>query len=83
LKNINLKIKACSTVAFVGTFGCGKSTLISLLQRFYDPNSGDILIGDINIKDFNLIWLRNQLGVVNQEPTLFGIILTLFNYNYY
>lgn len=50
----------------------GKSTCIQLIERFYDASSGSILIGHRNIQDLNLNWLRSQLGVVNQEPILFG-----------
>ena len=72
LKGTSLKIKSGSTVAFVGSSGCGKSTCIQLIQRFYDPSSGEIIIDGENIKDINIKWLRTQLGVVNQEPILFG-----------
>lgn len=72
LNNICFKIKSGSTVALVGSSGCGKSTCIQLLERFYDPIEGSILIDNKKITDLNLSWLRNQLGVVNQEPILFG-----------
>ncbi|CAG2171456.1 unnamed protein product, partial [Oppiella nova] len=71
LETFNLKIKAGETVALVGPSGCGKSTLIQLIQRFYDPLSGSILIDGHDIKDLNLGWLREQIGVVGQEPVLF------------
>ncbi|KAG1075647.1 hypothetical protein G6F42_025594 [Rhizopus arrhizus] len=61
------------TVAFVGPSGSGKSTTVQLLQRFYDPFQGQILLDGINIKDLNLSWLRQHLGVVSQEPTLFNM----------
>jgi ABC-type multidrug transport system fused ATPase/permease subunit len=50
----------------------GKSTCIQLLQRFYDPASGNVKIDGIDIKDLNLNWLRTHIGVVNQEPILFA-----------
>ena len=71
LDNFNLKINSGETVALVGPSGCGKSTLIQLIQRFYDPMSGSVLIDGQNIKDLNLGWLREQIGVVGQEPVLF------------
>ena len=57
-------------MAFVGNSGNGKSTLIQLLQRFYDPQEGVVRVDDVNIKDFNLNWYRSQIGVVSQEPGL-------------
>ncbi len=72
LNSINFKIKSGSTIALVGSSGCGKSTCIQLLQRFYDPTEGAIFIDNNNIKDLNLDWLRSQIGVVNQEPILFA-----------
>lgn len=62
-------------MAFVGSSGCGKSTCIQLLQRFYDIESGALFIDNRNIQSYNVAWLRTQLGVVNQEPVLFGIHL--------
>ena len=70
--DLSFKIESGSTVALVGSSGCGKSTTIQLIQRFYDAHTGSILIGNTNIKDLNLKWLKSQLGVVNQEPILFG-----------
>ncbi len=72
LNEISFKIKAGSTVALVGSSGCGKSTCIQLLQRFYDAIDGRVLIDNVDIKELELKWLRSQLGVVNQEPILFG-----------
>lgn len=59
-------------VAIVGESGSGKSTIISLLQRFYDPDSGEITIDGFEIKKLQLKWLRQQIGVVSQEPVLFN-----------
>jgi ATP-binding cassette subfamily B (MDR/TAP) protein 1 len=60
------------TVALVGESGCGKSTVIALLERFYDPDAGHIFVDGIDIKDLQLKWLRQQIGLVGQEPVLFN-----------
>ena len=60
------------TVALVGSSGCGKSTSLQLIQRFYDPLNGFIAIDGRNLKNYNLKWLRTRIGVVNQEPILFA-----------
>jgi ATP-binding cassette subfamily B (MDR/TAP) protein 1 len=60
------------TVALVGESGCGKSTVISLIERFYDPNSGNVLLDGVNIRKFKLSWFRQQMGLVSQEPILFN-----------
>lgn len=66
LKGVNLRIKSGTSVALVGSSGCGKSTCIQLIQRFYDPLEGSITIDGKDIKEYNLSWLRSQIGVVNQ-----------------
>ncbi|KAG3069555.1 ABC transporter B family member 2 [Phytophthora idaei] len=71
LKHYNLTVEAGQTVAFCGPSGGGKSTIISLIERFYDPVAGEVLLDGHNIKDLNLSWLRSQIGLVGQEPTLF------------
>ncbi len=71
LNNINIKVKSGSTVAFVGQSGAGKSTMANLIPRFYDVTSGEILIGGVNIKDYQVHSLRRNIGVVSQEPFLF------------
>lgn len=71
-----MKIRAYETVALVGESGCGKSTIVSLLLRFYDVNYGKILIDGINIKEYNLVDLRKAMGLVMQEPTLFNYTIT-------
>ena len=58
------------TTALVGSSGSGKTTISNLLLRFYDVDKGKILINNINIKDINLEWLRNNIGIVSQEPVL-------------
>ena len=72
LKEVTLDIKAGTTVALVGSSGCGKSTCIQLIQRFYDPKNGLITFDGKDLKSLNLNWLRSQIGVVSQEPVLFG-----------
>jgi len=60
------------TIALVGESGSGKSTVIALLQRFYDPDSGQITLDGVEIKTLQLKWLRQQTGLVSQEPVLFN-----------
>ncbi|CAM6101080.1 unnamed protein product [Calypogeia fissa] len=71
-KDFSLTIPAGKTVAIVGTSGSGKSTVVSLIERFYDPISGEVLLDDHDIKTLDLKWLRGQTGLVNQEPALFA-----------
>ena len=70
LNHLSLKIEAKETIAIVGSSGGGKSTIAQLLMRFYDLNSGEILIDNKSIKDYDLYALRNQIGIVSQEPIL-------------
>jgi ATP-binding cassette subfamily B (MDR/TAP) protein 1 len=72
LQNLSLEIQNGQTVAIVGSSGCGKSTCIQLIQRFYDTDSGEVQIDDNNIKDLDVNWLRSKIGVVGQEPVLFN-----------
>ncbi|MBA7546676.1 putative multidrug export ATP-binding/permease protein [subsurface metagenome] len=72
LKDINFKIKAGETLGIVGGSGTGKTTLINLLLRFYDPTEGAILIDGEDIKKFKLRSLREKIGLVTQEPILFN-----------
>nr|CAB3460819.1 unnamed protein product [Digitaria exilis] len=60
------------TTALVGESGCGKSTIIALLERFYDPDSGMITLDGVDIKNLKVSWLRRQMGLVSQEPVLFN-----------
>ncbi|CAF0897005.1 unnamed protein product [Brachionus calyciflorus] len=71
LDNMNITIKQGQQIALVGSSGCGKSTITQLLERFYDANSGEVLVNGINIKNLNLHWLRSKIGIVSQEPILF------------
>ena len=70
LSNLSLRIEAKETIAIVGSSGGGKSTIAQLLMRFYDLNKGQILIDHNSIKDYDLYALRNQIGIVSQEPIL-------------
>ncbi|NEP89380.1 MAG: ABC transporter ATP-binding protein [Okeania sp. SIO2C2] len=72
LKNLNLLVNSGEIIALVGASGAGKTTLANLLPRFYDVQSGEILIDDINIKDVTLTSLRRQIGIVPQEVILFS-----------
>jgi ATP-binding cassette subfamily B protein/subfamily B ATP-binding cassette protein MsbA len=73
LKNINLRIPPGRKIAIVGATGAGKSTLVSLLPRFYEPQSGRIMIGGIDIREFQLKSLRRKIAMVLQPPVLFPI----------
>ena len=81
LKNFNLHIKAGSNVALVGHTGSGKSTIVNLICRFYEPTKGEILIDGKNYKDRSITWLHSNLGYVLQTPELFsGTILDNVRY---
>jgi len=71
-KGLNLKISPNESVAVVGESGSGKSTLVNLLLRFYDPDHGSVLIDGIDSREYNLKHLRQRMGLVMQEPTLFN-----------
>ncbi|KAA8523730.1 hypothetical protein F0562_010153 [Nyssa sinensis] len=72
LQGLSLRVPSGRTVGLVGGSGSGKSTIISLLQRFYDPIEGEIFLDGYKIKRLHLKWLRSQMGLVNQEPVLFA-----------
>ncbi len=72
LKNINLKIEKGKTIALVGSSGAGKSTLADLIPRFHDVSDGELLIDGVNVKEYTLHSIRNQMGIVTQEPILFN-----------
>jgi ATP-binding cassette, subfamily B, bacterial len=72
LSNISFEIASGSRVGIAGVTGAGKSTLMNLLTRFYDPTSGRILLDGIDLRDYQLTDLRNQFGIVLQEPVLFS-----------
>ena len=71
LKNLSFKINPGEKIGLVGLSGSGKSSIIQLIERFYDVNKGEILIDGINIKEYNLYELRKKIGLVSQEPVLF------------
>ncbi|XXG82231.1 hypothetical protein AAC387_Pa10g0220 [Persea americana] len=71
-RDLCLSIPSGKTVALVGESGSGKSTVIALLERFYDPDSGQILLDGVEIQKLKLNWLRQQMGLVSQEPILFN-----------
>jgi len=71
LQELNLRIPAGKTTALVGPSGCGKSTIVGLLERWYRPTSGRITLDGHDIADLNTKWLRSNLRLVQQEPTLF------------
>jgi len=70
--NLSLTIAVGKTVALVGSSGSGKSTVISLVERFYDPTAGQVLLDGIDLRKLNVKWLRSSLGLVSQEPVLFA-----------
>ena len=71
--DFRLVVAAGTTVAIVGESGSGKSTVVQLIERFYDPQSGTVLLDDVDIRTLNLHWLRAQIGLVSQEPVLFNM----------
>lgn len=75
LHDFNLDVEPGQTVALVGPTGCGKTTILSLMLRFFDVTSGAITLDGIDIKDFDVRYLRKQFGIVLQEPMLFSVSL--------
>ena len=72
MENVNLLVPAGKTTALVGASGSGKSTIVGLVERFYDPVGGEVMLDGANVQDLNLRWLRQQVSLVSQEPTLFA-----------
>lgn len=72
VKDLSIAFPAGKTVALVGASGSGKSTIIALVERFYDPLAGAVKLDGVDIKTLNVRWLRSQIGLVSQEPTLFA-----------
>ncbi|CAF1423248.1 unnamed protein product, partial [Adineta steineri] len=75
LNKLQLSIKSGQRIALVGSSGCGKSTIVQLLERFYDVSHGELLLDGVDIRKLNLQWLRSRLGVVSQEPVLFDLTI--------
>lgn len=71
-RGFSLYISSGKTTALVGQSGSGKSTVISLIERFYDPLAGEVRIDGINLKEFQVKWIRGKIGLVSQEPVLFA-----------
>lgn len=72
LRGLSLTVPAGKTVALVGSSGSGKSTVVSLIERFYEPSAGRVTLDGVELKELNLRWLRAQIGLVSQEPALFA-----------
>ncbi|AIQ37802.1 MULTISPECIES: ABC transporter ATP-binding protein [Paenibacillus] len=72
LENISFTAKQGETIAFIGSTGCGKSTLVNLIPRFYDATEGEVLVNGINVKEYDQQALRNKMGYVSQKAVLFG-----------
>ena len=72
LEDFNLEVPAGKSFALVGMSGSGKSTIVKLLERFYDPTKGDVFLDGVNLKDLNVRWLRENISIVSQEPILFN-----------
>ena len=68
----SLRVPSGTTMALVGESGCGKSTVINLVERFYDPQAGQVLVDGVDIRRMNLGWIRGKIGLVSQEPVLFS-----------
>ena len=73
LRGLTISVDPGKTLAFVGSSGSGKSTAISLLEKFYKPTAGAILLDDNDIKSLRDSWLRQQISLVSQEPVLFDM----------
>jgi ABC-type bacteriocin/lantibiotic exporter with double-glycine peptidase domain len=76
LKGLNMKNETYRTVALVGQSGCGKSTIVQILLRFYNIDQGSVTIDGFDIHDLNIKWLGSQIGLVAQEPVLFNTTIT-------
>ncbi|XP_034032436.1 bile salt export pump-like [Thalassophryne amazonica] len=72
LNGLNVSVKQGQTLAFVGSSGCGKSTSVQLLERFYDPDHGKVTLDGHDIRGLNIQWFRSLIGIVEQEPVLFA-----------
>ncbi|KZP01325.1 P-loop containing nucleoside triphosphate hydrolase protein [Calocera viscosa TUFC12733] len=77
LKGLSIHFQAGRTAALVGASGSGKSTIVALVERFYDPLQGNVRLDGVDIRELNVGWLRSQIGLVSQEPTLFATSVRL------
>jgi ATP-binding cassette, subfamily B (MDR/TAP), member 1 len=71
LQNLNLEIN-CRHTGVMGESGCGKSTILQMMMRFYDPDEGRVTLDGVDLREFDLPWLRQQIGYIGQEPLLFS-----------
>lgn len=72
LREFNLEVKAGASVGLVGRSGCGKSTVISLIQRFYDVDRGVVRIDNTDVRELDIIWFRGFTALVSQDPVIFS-----------
>uniref|UniRef100_UPI00398F5DDD ATP-dependent translocase ABCB1-like isoform X2 n=1 Tax=Pristiophorus japonicus TaxID=55135 RepID=UPI00398F5DDD len=72
LERLSIKVGQAQTLALVGSSGCGKSTSVQLIERFYDPLKGQVFLDGVDVRNLNIQWLRSQIGIVSQEPVLFN-----------
>jgi len=83
LKNISFKVNKGETIAFIGSTGSGKSTLINLVPRFYDATDGEVLLDGVNVKDYKIEDLNNKIGYVPQKAVMFtGTVNSNVSYGY-
>ncbi|XP_072037231.1 ATP-dependent translocase ABCB1-like [Amphiura filiformis] len=71
LRGLSVTVTPGETLALVGSIGCGKSTMVNLTERLYDPHQGNVYLDRFDVKDLNIQWLRSHIGLVSQEPVLF------------
>lgn len=76
LNNFNLDVPPGTAHALVGTSGCGKSTTVRLVERFYDVQQGEVTLDGVNVRNLNVRWLRSQMGYVGQMPMLFAMTIS-------
>lgn len=76
VKDLSITFPAGRTIALVGASGSGKSTTVSLVERFYDPLAGAVRLDGVDLRELNVRWLRSQIGLVSQEPTLFATTIS-------
>ncbi|MCD7776211.1 MAG: ABC transporter ATP-binding protein/permease, partial [Firmicutes bacterium] len=72
LEDVSFSVKRGESIAVIGSTGCGKSSLVSLIPRFYDASSGDVVVDGQNVKDYNIRTLRDKIGIVQQKSELFS-----------